>query len=122
VPSARSPYVALALAVVVGAALVYGTIDLPPFGAADTPPNQHVAPFYLQNSIPQTTVPNVVTSVLASYRGFDTFGETVVVFTAGLGVLLLLRGRPKPREATVDQSDEDVWADDAEKPGGEGRA
>jgi multicomponent Na+:H+ antiporter subunit B len=47
-------------------------------------------------------VPNVVTAVLASYRGYDTFGETVVVFTAALGVMLLLGfgsgGRRKEEE------------------------
>jgi multicomponent Na+:H+ antiporter subunit B len=35
----------------------------------------------------------VVTAVLASYRGFDTLGETVVIFTAGVGVIALLRRR-----------------------------
>jgi multicomponent Na+:H+ antiporter subunit B len=33
----------------------------------------------------------VVTAVLASYRGYDTLGETTVIFTAGVGVILLLR-------------------------------
>jgi multicomponent Na+:H+ antiporter subunit B len=33
----------------------------------------------------------VVTSVLSSYRGFDTLGETTVIFTAGIGVLMLLK-------------------------------
>ena len=32
----------------------------------------------------------MVTSILASYRGFDTFGETVVIYTAGIAVLVLL--------------------------------
>ena len=40
-------------------------------------------------------MPNVVTAVLASYRGYDTLGETVVVFTAGAGVIALLRRRKK---------------------------
>jgi multicomponent Na+:H+ antiporter subunit B len=43
----------------------------------------------------ETGVPNVVTAVLASYRGYDTLGETVVVFTAGAGVIALLRRRRK---------------------------
>ncbi|MEO9971718.1 MAG: cation:proton antiporter, partial [Hyphomonadaceae bacterium] len=34
--------------------------------------------------------PNVVTAVLASYRGFDTLGETGVIFAAGIAVVLLL--------------------------------
>lgn len=81
------------VAVATGAVLVYGTFALPPFGAADTPVNTHVAPYYLENSIRETLVPNVVTSVLASYRGFDTLGETTVIFTAGIAVLMLLKGR-----------------------------
>jgi multicomponent Na+:H+ antiporter subunit B len=40
-------------------------------------------------------VPNAVTSVLASYRAYDTLGETAVVFTAGVGVIALLRRRPR---------------------------
>ncbi len=75
------------------AILIYGTYELPAFGLRDAPVHAHVGPYYLQNSVPQTTIPNVVTSVLGTYRGFDTFGETTVVFTAALGVLLLLRRR-----------------------------
>ncbi len=88
---------ALLIAVVIGAILVFGTIDLPPFGDAANPIHLNVANYYLEKSIEQTTIPNVVTSVLASYRGFDTLGETAVVFTAGIGVLMLLRGRRKPK-------------------------
>jgi multicomponent Na+:H+ antiporter subunit B len=43
-------------------------------------------------------VPNIVTSVLASYRGYDTLGEVTVIFTAACGVLVLLgRARRRPR-------------------------
>ena len=95
----HSPLVPLFVSTVTGAALVYGTLDLPGFGVADAPEHNHVAPYYLENSVPQTGIPNVVSSVLASYRGFDTLGETTVVFTAGIGVLLLLRrNRKKDRE------------------------
>jgi len=98
---------ALMIAVVTAGILVFGTLDLPPFGDAANPVHHHVANYYLENSISQTTVPNVVTSVLASYRGFDTLGETAVVFTAGIGVLLLLRGRRKPKaEQDQDQNNE----------------
>ena len=54
--------------------------------------NKHVVPRYLADTIKETNVPNVVTSVLADYRGYDTLGETTVIFTAGIGVMLLLRG------------------------------
>jgi multicomponent Na+:H+ antiporter subunit B len=52
-------------------------------------------PDYLGRSVPDTGIPNVVTSTLASYRGFDTLGETVVIFTAGIGVLVLLKRLPR---------------------------
>ncbi|WP_224784926.1 DUF4040 domain-containing protein [Marinihelvus fidelis] len=91
---AHKPWLPLAMVTVTGAFLVYGTFDIPTFGKADNPVHTHVADRYLQESGEEIGVPNVVTSVLASYRGFDTFGETVVVFTAGMGVLVLLsRGR-----------------------------
>jgi multicomponent Na+:H+ antiporter subunit B len=90
--TARAHPMALLLAIGTGSALVWGMLALPPFGAADMIINRHVAPRYLADSIRETTVPNVVTSVLADYRGYDTLGETTVIFTAGIGVMLLLRG------------------------------
>lgn len=83
----------LALSLITGVVLVYGTWDLPLYGDPDTPVQNHVGPYYLENSIEETTIPNVVTSVLASYRGYDTMGETTVIFTAGIGVLMLIKGR-----------------------------
>lgn len=87
----HTPILPLFVSIVTGAVLIYGTYGLPPFGMADTPMHSHVAPDYLSGSVPQTGIPNVVTSVLASYRGFDTLGEITVIFTAGIGVLLLLK-------------------------------
>ena len=96
----RRPMLPLAVALVVGAALVYGTLGLPAFSDPQAPINTHVVPRYLGESLKETGVPNVVTSVLASYRGYDTLGETTVVFTAGAGVIALLRRlrrREEPR-------------------------
>lgn len=91
--------------VLLAVTLIYGTFGLPDFGIADAPVHIHVAPHYLSQSIPETTIPNVVTSVLASYRGFDTLGETTVVFTAALGVVLLLRRWPRRVERTDEEED-----------------
>ena len=91
--SLRRPLVPLALALAVGGALVYGTWDLPAFADPQAPIHTHVVPRYIEQGPKETGVPNIVTAVLASYRGFDTFGETVVVFTAGIGVIALLRRR-----------------------------
>lgn len=82
---------ALALVIPLGALLIIATHDMPAFGAADAPAQLHVAPHYIQESMREIGIPNIVTSVLASYRGYDTLGEVVVIFTAGLGVLSLLR-------------------------------
>jgi multicomponent Na+:H+ antiporter subunit B len=90
---AQRPWVALALAVAVGAVLVYGMLGLPAFSDPRAPMHVHVAPRYLEDGLKETGVPNIVTAVLASYRGYDTLGETVVVFTAGVGVIALLRRR-----------------------------
>jgi multicomponent Na+:H+ antiporter subunit B len=96
-PRPRQAYLPLFVAFGTGAAIVWGTYSLPPFGTADAPIHKHVAPRYLEQSIKETMVPNVVTSVLADYRGYDTLGETTVIFTAGIGVLLLLKGRRRRR-------------------------
>ncbi|HDZ08558.1 DUF4040 domain-containing protein [Pseudohongiella sp.] len=93
-------FLPLIIVLVTGATLVYGIVDLPPFGAADNPAQTHVAPRYIFQSMSEIDVPNLVTAVLASYRGFDTLGEVVVIFTAGIGVLLLIGGRRREEENT----------------------
>lgn len=81
-----------------GAVLFYGTLDMPAFGAFDAPAQSHVYPEYLARTPVDIDVPNVVTAILASYRGFDTLGEVAVVFTAGIGSLLLLSGLKRRRK------------------------
>jgi multicomponent Na+:H+ antiporter subunit B len=102
----------LLIVLLTGATLIYGTLDMPNFGDRSAPIHQHVAPYYLEHSVEDTTIPNVVTSVLASYRGFDTLGETCVVFTAGIGVLILL-GLSRRRERAAASPDDTARARDA---------
>jgi multicomponent Na+:H+ antiporter subunit B len=87
------PWLPLAVSVAVGLLLVYGSLGLPAFSDPSAPMHTHVAPRYLNDGPRETGVPNIVTAVLASYRGYDTLGETTVVFTAGAGVVALLRRR-----------------------------
>lgn len=98
-PPQRLSMVPLLVSVAVGAVLLWGAWGLPPFGDPAGPIHHHVAPRYIQDVLSETGVPNAVTAVLASYRGYDTLGETSVIFTAGIGVLLLLKGR-RSREGT----------------------
>lgn len=91
----RKAWVPLLAVGSVGALLIYGTFGLPEFSDPQAPIHQHVVPRYLNEVKQEVAVPNVVTAVLASYRGYDTLGETTVVFTAGAGVVALLRRRRK---------------------------
>lgn len=93
----HQPWLPLVVVAVTGLALVYGTLDIPAFGDPEAPARLHVAPRYIEHGLVETGVPNLVTAVLASYRGFDTLGEVTVIFTAGIGVLLLL-GRQRRRD------------------------
>ena len=106
--TAHRPWLPLTVVIVTGTALIYGTWDIAPFGDPDAAAHTHVAPEYLERSIPETGIQNVVTSVLASYRGFDTLGEVTVVFTAGIAVMLLIGGRRKkttPGQQKEEQGD-----------------
>ena len=91
-PTTASPLIPLLVVTVTGAALVYGTLDMPHFGDPNAPVHQYPDPGFVEKSMHDMHgLPNVVTSVLAGYRGFDTLGETAVIFTAGIAVLLILR-------------------------------
>lgn len=79
------------VALLLVAALSTTLVALPPVGTGDSPPaNDGVTRYYIENSHEETGVKNIVTAVLAAYRGFDTMGEAVVVFSAGVGILLVL--------------------------------
>ncbi len=90
-PERYSP-VPLIVVLLTGGVLIYGTLDMPEFGSPTAPVQLHVGPDYIRKTPEDIHVPNIVTAVLASYRGFDTLGEVTVVFTAGLGVILLISG------------------------------
>jgi multicomponent Na+:H+ antiporter subunit B len=95
IPSHR-PIIPLAVVIATGAILVAAVPDMPQFGDPSAPIHQHVAPRYIEETPVVIGIPNVVTAVLADYRGYDTLGEVTVIFTAGIGVLLLL-GRTRRR-------------------------
>ncbi|GAB5457228.1 MAG: DUF4040 domain-containing protein [Henriciella sp.] len=80
----------LLVVIATGAILVYATIDLPGFGDPNSPANTYVGVEYLERTKAEIAIPNVVTAILGSYRGFDTLGEVGVVFAAGIAVVLLL--------------------------------
>jgi multicomponent Na+:H+ antiporter subunit B len=98
---AKIHWPALMLCTSVGALLVYSTTNMPPFGSADTETYRHLASYYIQQSREEIQIPNMVTAILASYRGYDTLGEVLVTFTAGICVLLLIGDLKKVRQQSA---------------------
>ncbi|MEQ8290539.1 MAG: DUF4040 domain-containing protein [Gammaproteobacteria bacterium] len=91
----------LVLVVFIGSMLIFGVSDIPAFGQASNPVQTYLGETYIDKSAVEIGVPNLVTSVLSSYRGYDTLGETVVIFTAGVAVLMLLgRGKHENKSMT----------------------
>lgn len=81
----------LILFVLMGGLLFYGALDFPVWGDPLSPASSHLSPYYIEHTMADTKVPNIVTSVLADYRGYDTMFETIVIFTAGIVCIFLLK-------------------------------
>lgn len=92
---------------VTGGTLIYGTLDMPRYGDPGAPIHHHVGAYYIENSGDEVGPPNIVTSVLASYRGYDTLGEVFVVFTAATGVLAIIGRSPLRRRREEETAQED---------------
>ena len=108
-----------------GIALIYGTLDMPHYGSPGTGPvpaagnaviHHHVAPDYIKGTAQEFGLPNIVTAILASYRGYDTLGETAVIFTAAVGVLLMLA--PAARRRDDEASKAEASGDDSDTAAG----
>jgi multicomponent Na+:H+ antiporter subunit B len=94
-------YSSLALIGLLGSFVVWASQDLPHRGDPEAPAAVHdsVSVYYIENAYLDARTPNMVTTVLADYRGFDTFGEAIVVVTAALAALLILLRRREDEEA-----------------------
>ena len=86
-------WISVPIMVIFLALMLYATVGLPSHADPQAPASVHVSPTYIEDSIKDTHTPNIVTAVLADYRGYDTLGETVVIFTAGLACVLILMKR-----------------------------
>ncbi|MFT6450045.1 MAG: multicomponent Na+:H+ antiporter subunit B [Oleispira sp.] len=91
-------WVALGTVSVLALLIIYATFDKPRLGDPDAPVHQHLAPWYLEKTPEYIDIPNVVTAILGSFRGYDTLGEVFVVFAACIGVLFILGVSP-PRKS-----------------------
>lgn len=112
-PRGHDSVAALVFVVITGGVLIYGTLDMPYYGSAESPAQTHpeLAVRFIEVSGSEVGPPNIVTSVLGSYRGYDTLGETLVVFAAGIAVLSILGlKRRRPEDEVLDDSPGDTSA------------
>ena len=65
-------------------------LDLPSFGTQNSEVQTHLTKYYLENTRTDIAIPSYVAAILASYRGYDTLGETIVILIAGLAVLVIV--------------------------------
>ena len=115
-PQSHSNYWAIIMVSVTGLLLIYGTLDMPMYGDIMSPAQTHpdIAQRFIYESPHEVGIQNMVTSVLASYRGYDTLGEVVVVFCAGIGVLTMLglkRRDPDADTLTDELTDQGIEGD-----------
>ena len=88
----RAIYCAVSVLVCVGlsALLIYTALDLPQFGGADALVDNEVSRFYVEEGLEHTGAVNIISGIILDFRGFDTLGESHVLFIAACTVLLLL--------------------------------
>jgi multicomponent Na+:H+ antiporter subunit B len=96
-PVAGGSRIAVVVVAILAALIIYATFDKPRLGDPNAPVHQHLAPWYLEKTPELIAIPNVVTAVLGSFRGYDTLGEVFVVFAACIGVLFILGVPPADR-------------------------
>ena len=82
---------AIVLCMLLVLCLILGVASLPPFADAGNPTNNEVAARYVGSAEKETGAENAVAGMILNYRGFDTFGESCVLFVALCCVELLLR-------------------------------
>ena len=103
--------ISLVPVVAVGGLLLFAAQDFPEWGDPASPASTSpVSSHFIQSTGVDTEVPNMVTAVLADYRGFDTMFETVVVFIAGMAVLAILKssGRRKGKREHEVEAEPDL--------------
>ena len=100
-PREGGRWVTLGTVGVLALLIIYATFDKPRLGDPDAPVHQHVAPWYLDKTPEYMDIPNVVTAILGSFRGYDTLGEVFVVFAACIGVLFILGVQPARKSLEV---------------------
>jgi len=91
-------FLGLVIAFITGVFLVYAAVDFPDWADPESPASTHVSPHFIEKTMEETSVPNIVTAVLADYRTFDTMFEATVIFSAAVVCFFVLRTFLKKEE------------------------
>ncbi len=84
---------AVILAIIIAAYMIYIVVNLPSFGDPDNPANNEVSRKYIEDGLSDTGAVNIVSGIILDYRVFDTFGESTVLFVSSAAVIILLRNK-----------------------------
>lgn len=95
----------VALCLLLIAVLLMAVSYLPVLGDPNGPNNNEVSARYVEKGMEESGAVNMVTNMILSYRGFDTFGETCVLFVAATCVIILLR----KSEEEIENAKETDW-------------
>lgn len=88
----RKMYLAVAFISCIALTLVLlYTISLLPRYGAENPQTIEVVSRYVEDGLEETGAVNIVSGMILDYRAFDTLGESHVLFTALVCVMILLR-------------------------------
>ncbi len=101
----QKKYVTLVFLIIIGVFICASLMDMPAFMNPSNPSNLHIANRYIKETPIYYQIPNIVTAVLGSYRGYDTMGETTVILTAAIGVFALLRSGKPEKEIVITSND-----------------
>ena len=101
------PAAAAAVCLLLTGLLLFAALRMPAFGASDDRADTQVPDFYVENTLKDTGAVNVVTGIILDYRGFDTLGESHVLFIAVCTVLLMLSIRGENNEQALQRISEE---------------
>lgn len=93
-----SRWIAKLMLLLMGVLMLYAGRGIAAFGDPNSPASTHVGAKFAEHAYHDAHTPNIVTVMIADYRSFDTLGEAVVVFAAGMACFLILRGNRRREE------------------------
>lgn len=97
----------IVLIAILSAFTVFNVIaELPAYGEADNPIHNEVYKRYTSESMEDTGIPNMVTSIVLDYRAYDTMFETIVLFASTTAVIVTLKAIKKDKNEEKEKKEE----------------